>query len=196
MIRKGICAIFAAVLLLSLGTRASAAEGSGTIRVRLDAGELPVTNGALTIYHVGVKSEDGYRITDTFGGGMVKEADATSPHLAQWLAETQDVYGKKLLLDVDGNAVFSNLGDGLYLVVQTEKMDGFHPIKPFLVALPSDGQWEVHMEPIVQPIIIGEMPQTGQDLVPFVGTVGMLFSGLGLVLCAFQGKRIWQWEGR
>ena len=189
MVRKMICAVFAAMLLVSLGTQAKAAESSGMIRVKLDAGELPVTNGAVTLYHVGVKADDGYRITDTFGGGMVKEADATSPHLAQWLAETEGVYGKKLLLDVDGNAVFSNLGDGLYLVVQTERMDGFHPIKPVLVAMPSGGQWEVLVDPILQPIVT-EMPQTGQSLMPFIGAIGMLFSGIGLILCAWMRKRI------
>lgn len=189
MVRKMMCVLFAAALLLSISTQANAAEETGSIRISLDTGELPVTNGAVTLYRVGVKTSDGYRITDTFGGGMVKEGDATSPHLAQWLAETEDVYGKTLLLDVDGNAVFSNLGEGLYMAVQTERMDGFHPFKPFLVALPSEGEWDILISPMINPIVT-QLPQTGQHPAPIIGFFGMLLSGTGLILCWIT-KRKW-----
>lgn len=188
MVKKMICVLFAAALLLVSAPRARAAE-IGTIRISLDAGELPVTNGAVTLYHVGVETEDGYRITDTFGGGMVKAADATSPHLAQWLAETEDVYGSKHLLDVDGNTVYSNLGEGLYLVVQTERMDGFYPIHPVLIALSDEGQQDATVAPELRPIVVGDMPQTGQSIVPFLGVIGMALSGGGLLLCAMAGKK-------
>lgn len=187
MIRKLVCILFAAVVVLGAGARANAAERSGKIRVSLDAGELPVTNGAITLYQVGTPAPDGYRITEGFGGGIVKEADATSSHLAQWLAETAGEAGRTLYLDVDGNVTFSNLEEGLYLVMQTERMDGFYPIKSFLVTLPSDGQWEVQAYPKTEPIVI-ENPQTGQPIAPLLGAMGLVASGVGLYLCV-DGRR-------
>lgn len=192
MIRKTICVLFALCLVLGSSAGARAAEESGSIRIQLDAGELPVTEGAVTMYRVGVKTSDGYRIIDTFGGGMVKDADATSPHLAQWLAETQDVYGKQKLLDADGNAVYDNLGQGLYLVVQTQDVQGFHRIKPFLLTMPMEDEWEVRYTQPLSPILPEEaLPQTGQDPAPFLGMLGMLLSGAGLVLCQRWKNRCW-----
>lgn len=191
MIRKMICTFCALCLLAGVSVSARAAEESGTIGIWLNAGELPVTEGAVTMYRVGVKTPDGYRIIDTFGGGMVKESDATSPHLAQWLAETQDVYGKQQLLDADGNAVYSNLGQGLYLVVQTQDIEGFHRIKPFLLTMPSQGQWEVRYSQELRPILASDLPQTGQDPAPFLGLLGMILSGAGLLMCQKWKNRRW-----
>lgn len=196
MVRRMLCTLFASAILLSLGTHANAAEGEGSIRVWLNAGELPVTNGALTLYQAGTPVTDGYRITEAFGGGIVKEEDALSPYLAQWLAETAGESGIERLLDVDGNAEFSNLEEGLYLVVQTEKMDGFYPIEPFLLTIPSESRWHLQVnpepEPIIaedpQPVITGN-PQTGQPAAPFLGAMGLVASGVGLYLCVDSKRR-------
>ena len=194
MIRKLASSLFAAAVLLGVGIRANAAETGGTVRVSLDAGELPVTNGAITLYQVGTPVTDGYRITEGFGGGIVKSDDATSPYLAQWLAESAGEAGKTVNLDVDGNVTFSNLENGLYLIVQTERMDGFYPIKPFLVTIPDDGQWQVQVSPKTEPIIIEnlenlENPQTGQPIAPLLGAMGLVASGVGLYLCVDSKRR-------
>ena len=73
------------VLLLIPMVSAAAAEDTGSIRLRLEVGDLPVINGAVTLYQVGIKVEDGYRITEAFGGGIVRKADADSEKLALWL---------------------------------------------------------------------------------------------------------------
>ena len=50
--------LLAAAVVLGGGISANAAEG-GSIQVSLDAGELPVTNGAITLYQVGIPMTGG-----------------------------------------------------------------------------------------------------------------------------------------
>ena len=102
------------MLVLIWAPSASAAVNRGSIQIRLDAGDLAVTNGALTLYQVGIRVEDGYRLTEGFGGGIVRLEDTTSENLAQWLAESAAESGVTMLLDADGNAVFPDLEEGLY----------------------------------------------------------------------------------
>ena len=188
MIRKLVSILFAVVFVFSMGVQVNATKNEGKIRIWLDAGELPVTNGALTLYQVGTPVEGGYRLADSFGGGMVKEADATSDYLAQWLTETTGKTGKTLLLDVDGNATFSNLEEGLYLIEQTERMDGFYPIPSFLAVISAENHWEVHAEPKTEPII-ADNPQTGQPFAPLLGAMGLVLSGVGLYLCVDSRRK-------
>lgn len=187
MIKKLVSFLFAAAVVVGLGLPASAAQ-KGKIRVSLDIGELPATNGAITLYQVGDPVSDGYRIAEGFGGGIVKEADATSVYLAQWLAESAGEAGKTIQLDVDGNVTFSNLEEGLYLVAQTERMDGFYPIKPFLVTIPSGGQWEVQAKPKTEPIV-ADNPKTGQPIAPLLGAMGLVVSGIGLYFCVDSRRK-------
>lgn len=101
-------AVLLAAVALTLSIQVRASEVRGSLEVRLDAGELPVTNGAVTVYLVGIPSEEGYRVLDRFGGGVIRREDAGSDHLALYLSELSGS-GRELLLDVDGRAVFSNL---------------------------------------------------------------------------------------
>lgn len=165
----------------------AAAETIGSVQVKLDAGELPVINGAVTLYQVGVKVENGYRILEGFGGGIVRQEDADSAKLAQWLAESAEETGMCLLLDADGNAVFSELETGLYMLVQTERIDGFYPINPILLAIPEGEQWDLKIYREPAPVVT-ELPQTGQSPIPFLGVLGMILSSAGLILCAGKHK--------
>lgn len=188
MIRRTVNILFAAIVLMGFAIPAKAAE-EGSIRITLDVGELAVTNGAVTLYQVGLRSPDGYRLLEEFGGGMVKETDALSPHLAKWLAQTAEGEGTSRLLDVDGCVEFSRLEDGLYLVVQTEDMDGFYRIEPFLVTLPCEGARNVQANPKTRPIMATEPPPTGQHPAPILGAMGLVISGVGLFLCLGRKKR-------
>ena len=170
------------VWLFSLSTVASAAENIGSIHVKLEAGDLPVINGAVTLYQVGIRTEEGYRITEGFGGGIIRQSDADSEKLAQWLAESAEEAGMSMLLDADGNAVFSELEEGLYMLVQTERMDGFYPIYPVLLAIPQEENWDVLVHKAPVPVVT-ELPKTGQSLIPFFGILGMVLSATGLLLC-------------
>lgn len=186
--RKTICLLCMAVILIVAAPVAEATENRGSVRVKLDAGELPVINGAVTLYQVGVRTEEGYRITEGFGGGIVRQDDTDSDKLAQWLAESAGESGITLLLDADGNAVFSELEEGLYILVQTERMDGFYPIYPVLLTIPSEDCWDVQIyrEPVP---VVTEIPKTGQSPIPFLGVLGMILSSTGLLLCNRKNKK-------
>lgn len=187
MLKRIFCGLSAIALAAVLGLPVQAGEAGGSIRLDLDVGDFAVTNGAVKLYQVALQGPEGYMLSDSFGGGMVKPEDALSSSLAQWLAQTAEDGGITRLLDADGCAEFSRLPDGLYLVVQSENMDGFYPFEPFLVSIPMEGEWDIQVSPLISPIV-AESPATGQDMQPFLGIAGMVVSGLGLALCV-AGKR-------
>ena len=187
MLKRLFFSLSAMALAAALSLPAQAGELGGSIRLDLEVGDFVVTNGAVKLYQVAQQGPEGYLVSDSFGGGLVKTEDALSSSLAQWLAQTAEDGGITRLLDADGCAEFSRLPDGLYLVVQSEKMDGFYPFEPFLVTIPMDGERDIQVSPPVFPIV-AESPATGQDMQPFLGVAGMVVSGLGLALCA-MGKR-------
>lgn len=180
--------VFALLCLLWLCIPVTASEDPGTITLHLNTGELPVTNGSFTLYRVGSKSSDGYHIREDFGGGFVQEEDALSPHLAQWMERSAGEGGQTILMDVDGDAVFSDVAEGLYLVVQSELTDGFYPVQSFLLTMPSDSRRNlyVNLEPLPR---VMASPATGQDPAPYIGLAGMVLSALGLVYCSGGLKR-------
>ena len=181
--------LYVSLLLMVLSMAASAAENGGSLWVKLNVGDLPVINGALTLYRVGTPISDGYRIGEEFGGGFVREADADSQHLAQWLISMEGKQGDTVLMDADGNAVFSDLEDGLYLLAQTERMDGFYPVHPLLLTIPNGGKRDVSLwlEPLP---MVADAPPTGQDPTPYLGIIGLIISLAGLTFCT-GGKRHW-----
>ena len=119
---------------------------------------------------------------------MVRHQDADSNNLAQWLAESADETGLPMLLDADGNVIYSDLEEGLYILVQTERMDGFYPIRPILVSIPEGDQWnlEIYRQPVP---VVTEIPQTGQSPVFFLGILGMILSSAGLILCGKKSRK-------
>ena len=181
--------LYILLLMWTLSFGAAAAEEGGSLWIKLDVGDLPVINGAFTLYRVGAPISDGYRIGEEFGGGFVRQEDALSPHLAQWLSVMEEKTGTEVLLDVDGNGVFSDLQEGLYLLEQTERTDGFYPVRPLLVTVPSEGKRAVslYLEPLP---MVADSPPTGQDPTPFIGAVGLVLSLAGLVMCT-GGKKRW-----
>ena len=186
--RKSMRILLLALFLCCMPTAVMASEQRGSIRLDLDAGELAVINGAVTLYQVGSKVEDGYRITEGFGGGIVRQEDASSVYFAQWLAESAGESGITMLLDADGDAIFSDLEEGLYMLVQTERMDGFYPILPVLISVPEDDQWnrDIYRQPVP---VVTEIPKTGQSPIPFFGVLGMMLSSAGLLLCCGKRKK-------
>ena len=84
-------------------------------------------------------------------------------------------------------AVFSGVERGLYLLEQTQRMDGFYPFRPFLAEVPSGGQWRRCYEPAVLPIT-DEPPCTG-DVMVYLAVLGMALSGGGLVCCGIWNRK-------
>ena len=183
--KRGILALLVTAAVLALSITAGASETGCSVEVKLDAGELPVTNGAVTLYRVGVPTDGGYRLLDRYGGGVVRSEDISSGNLARWLSELADS-GREQLLDVEGRVVFSQVEEGLYLVRQTQRMDGFWPFRVFLAEVPA-GQGVLSYEPVVQPIT-EEPPCTG-DLTIYLSVLGMALSGGGLMCCGIWDRK-------
>lgn len=181
MYRKIGTMLLAMLLLTGLGKPAQAAQQTGSVRITLENQE-----GEVALYHTGIPAQGGYRLDESFGGGFVKEEDVQSPALAQWLAESADE-GRYRILDADGNAEFSGLEEGLYLLVQTETEKGYYPVNPFLIPMPCDGQWDIQANPKTQQLAM-ENPKTGQPVQPLLGMAGMVMSGTGLLLCGRKKK--------
>lgn len=188
MKRRWLCAVFAAAMLFGLGIQSSAAEQTGSIRIVLASAGDALAEGTLTLYRAGEPTSDGYRLDDAMGGGIVKEEDADSPALAQWLAEQTGKGGISCDLGTDGSAEFTDLEQGLYLLVQTEAARGYYPIAPFLVKLPYEGLWHVQANPKVE-ILLESSPLTGQEPTPILAAVMLAVSGAGLMLCAARKRK-------
>lgn len=192
MIRRLLCVLLALGGVVLLGLPVSAGADRGSIRVTLQNGESVVPDGAVSLYYVGVPTAVDYRLTEEFGGGIIKGEDALSPALAGWLAEMAGTGGTQRLLDADGSGEFCDLTEGLYLLVQTEASTGYHLMEPMLVQLPCQFQWHVQAYPKTEEIIYSfqvEAPATGQSPAPFLGVTGMAVSGTGLALCARRKRR-------
>ena len=182
MHRKIAGILLSMLLLISLGRTVSAAEQTGSIRITLEE-----QDGEIALFHVGAPVSGGYRLENSFGGGLIKEEDVYSPRLAQWLVESADE-GRYRILDADGSAEFSGLEEGLYLLTQTETEAGFYPIQPFLVTIPYRNEWHSQANPKVEPLT-PEIPRTGQSPLPFLGLAGMILSGCGLVMSASKIRK-------
>lgn len=174
----GIC-MTTGVLLTSLAIPAKAAQ-TGTIQVSIDSGLTDVSNRRLMLYRVGEAAAEGYQITEEFGGGLVLDSDAFSPHLARMLAETNGSSGSFQLVDVENSAVFSSVEPGLYLLME----DGEEPmILPCMTAIPQGDSWQVNAYPAVR-YYAEQNPRTGQHPGPILGAIGMVMSSIGLAVCA------------
>lgn len=180
MFRKILCGLAAVGMAVALSAPAMAGEGLGAIRVTLSDGGVHAHNGSVMLYQVGTPLGPDYGLTDTFGSGIIKGEDAMSPLLAKWLAEAVEADGHELPLNEEGSAEFSQLPEGLYLLVQGQPSAGFQPLEPLLIQLPCEYQWHVQAFPMAEQ---AEVPATGQPLAPYIGGMGMLLSGSGLLLC-------------
>ncbi len=179
MFRKiGIC-LAAGGLVMSLAVPARAMQ-TGTIEVSIESGLTDVTARRLVLYRVGEKAAEGYRITEEYGGGLVLDKDAMSPHLARMLSETDGFSGRFQVVDGDNTACFSTVEPGLYML----KEEGDDPIiLPCMTAVPQGDNWQVSAYPSVK-YYATENPSTGQHPGPFLGAAGMVASSIGLAVCA------------
>lgn len=187
MFKRISCALVSLGVVMALGGPALAAE-TGTIRVTLQNGESLVPDGSVVLYYVASPAEDDYRLTEAFGGGIIREEDSLSPALASWLAEEAEDDGWEKRLDGFGSAEFGDLQEGLYLLMQEKPSTGYHLMAPMLVQIPCEFQWHVQSYPSMEEIV-WEQPQTGDTFPLLLGTFGVILSGSGLMVCTYQNRR-------
>lgn len=178
----------------------------GSITVSMQLGGRPVSGGSLTLYRVGEVSEDdgNYTFVPTgeftrwgtdFGTLDSAEQSAQTAHSLRYFALRSAIAGTTKEIGNDGKVTFSDLEQGLYLLVQTRSAPGYSRGNPFLVGIPyeKDGEYlydvdalaktELEREPTPPkpPEGGGKLPQTGQLNwpVPALAAVGLVLFGIG-----------------
>ena len=178
-------------------------DGSITVTMRYQG--KPVSGGSLTLYQVGevVENDGNYAFVPVAAlqSRIGEFADIQSPELAQTLAG----YAKEKIIPAittktigtDGAVTFSNLGVGLYLLMQQTAAKGYGKASPFLVSVPylEDDQYVYHVssapktglerevKPTQPPVYGDSLPQTGQLWwpVPVLLCVGLACIAAGLI---------------
>lgn len=172
-IKNSICMLLMFALSLSVKSTVVAAEfpaidvqerGSITVNLRESAGASDIFGGEFTLYKVGSIDESGeepgYVYNEAFEGNGMLLGDLRGDGLAEHLANhamDKKVSGEIKKCEKDGIVVWNELELGLYLVVQTERMEGYYAVEPFLVSIPlanSDHTawiYDVDASPKVQP---------------------------------------------
>ena len=119
MMKKFLCVVYAACLVLVLSLPAMAVEETGAVDVVVRRGRTPVEGCKIELFWAGQALEEGYRLEKTFGGGVILMQDVFSPDLARWMAEGAE-NGLTGQTDSEGRVTFRELPFGLYLVVDQE----------------------------------------------------------------------------
>ena len=177
MKRRVLAALTAAVLVLALQT-AGRAAGVGSLKLQLAGGGRPIRNAEVALYRTGTAVVGGYRLTEEFGGGFVSEADVLYPELADWLARDAGGTGLRQRTDDRGEAFFSALEEGLYLVVQVGEAGGYRPFAPFVIIIPWDGEvWDITAAPKMEG---ADTPETADPGTLDRGLWGIVWSALAL----------------
>ena len=162
--------------------------GEGSILVDLKGGGKPISGAEIRIYLAGKPVENGYRLTETFGGGMITQLDVFSPELALWLSQRASG-GWKDTTNAQGCVSFQGLEEGLYLVTQPFSKSGYRAFEPFLITIPWDGvQWEITATPKTEREIT-VVPDTSDPGIVDYGLLGMLLSGMGLLTVLLSRKK-------
>lgn len=176
-------------VLLALVPMSVHAAGEGSIRIDLLGSGEPIPGAEIRVYPVGIPTENGYRLTEAFGGGMITQLDVFSPELAAWLSQ-RAAGGWTEITDSSGTVTFWDLDEGLYLVTQPRACGGYSPFEAFLVTIPWDGyEWSITAVPKTERQI-DIVPYTSDPGILVRGIQGLLISGAGL--CAlFMKRRRW-----
>lgn len=206
-----------AALLLSLSLSVFAAQvpdtdRRGSMTFFMDWEGEPLNSGSLTVVRVGEIREDNgdysfawiEELSDS--GLSLDDLEDSGLHLA--VAElVASLELESLSTEIaEGEAVFSDLPTGLYLVTQEAPCEGFAPLRPFLISLPQrDGDayiYDLNVKPKVsletkptepskpteptEPTEPGEpdLPQTGQLNWPIsvLAVSGLAFLTVGCFL--------------
>ena len=185
MLRRIVCLLGAACMVLWVAVPAHAAENRGVITVIPQWNNSPLTGGTVALYRVGSVVAEGFQLTDGLANWTVQEEERTSSILLNWL-EGNVKKGLMIPVGEDG-ACFSGLREGVYLIRQTEAPEGYQKFSPLLVQLPDSDSWEI----IVRPQVIRdtEIPETGDHPAPIIGAMGIGLSAAVLMVLVDERKK-------
>lgn len=124
-------------------------KGSIEVTLHEESEDTYVEGAEITIYKVADAYSDGanlaFKYTDEFSSCDVSLDDLTTDGLAKEISScvTAEAVGTSLVTDSLGTVKFNNLDLGLYLVSQTNKVEGYSNIDSFLAMIPRviDNSW-------------------------------------------------------
>jgi len=214
MKKRGISFILICLLLISLSMSAAAhevpdLEKAGSVTLSICYETEPIDGGSLTLYRVGDIVENngdyGFELIEKLDDGKNALDNPEEPQLARELAaKAAETKLKGITAPIkEGEAVFTDVKPGLYVVVQHEVTEGFEAMSPFLISMPKfeNGTYvtEVKASPKVSLEKAPEeptkpqdptLPQTGQLNwpVPVLAVGGVMLFALGWVICFKKRK--------
>lgn len=155
----GLLLLFALPLTAAASQTEYDGSKTGSIRVQLRDvyfSENPI-GGTIVLYRVGdaqtVNNNLTFVPTAAFSGSGVSLTDVSASDLPRKLADfatKNQIKGTSVTADSKGYATFTGLTTGLYLVTQTEAVEGYLCVDPFLVSLPlydgEAGVWRYDVE--------------------------------------------------
>ena len=186
MLRRCICFIGAVCMTAGLALPAWAAP-EGSVRIIPVWGKTPVAGGEISLCRVGIRTEEGLRITDGLANWVVEEGVLPAGEWIGWLNRT--VHEQEIVSSVEegSGAAFSGLKEGIYLIQQTVAAPDFAPFEPFLLSIPEGESWEISAEPKL--IYTGESPKTGDHPAPIIGAMGLGLSAAILMVLVDERKK-------
>ncbi len=187
MFRRILCILSAAGMLLVVGHPAVAAEQRGTVSVYAQWGGQTVSGGSMTIYRMGEAVAGGYALTDGLATWTLWDRELETGEFRNWILELPRTGGVTQKLEGKEGAVFRNLEDGLYLLVQEKPAAGFLTAEPVMLRIPDGEQWSIQVAvPLMRD---GESPKTGDHPAPIIGAMGLGFSITMLMLFLDERKK-------
>lgn len=220
LLKKMGAVLTAAFLFCTVSVNAMAAreeldltkKGQITVTIKDTDTKEPVSGGSLKLYQVASVKKTGadltFEYTAAFSGCTQKLNDLGIEKLAEKIndyVKKQNISGQEVQVSEAGQAVFSDLPLGLYLIEQGAVNEKYTSVSPFLVTVPvsdKDGYiYEVDASPkagTVNPLTTpaptetvtptptipgGNLPQTGQLWwpVPLLLAVGCVLVIFGVV---------------
>lgn len=143
-------------------------KGSIEITLHEEEEDTYVEGAEITIYQIADAYSDNGRLsfsyTEQFSSCDVSLSDMTADKLSDKIAQCvkEDSIGTSKLTNENGNVKFTNLPLGLYLVKQTNKVEGYSNIDSFLVHTPTtiDNSWTYDIVATPKTVIYKEIDLT------------------------------------
>ncbi|MBR4308654.1 MAG: hypothetical protein IKT58_03565 [Oscillospiraceae bacterium] len=110
-----------------------------SIELRLNYDGDPITDGLFLCLRVGYIEERSGQLNyrRVMDDQLILDiTDKNLPSEMEKLAQHYELTGQQARPDQDGVVSFTDLEQGVYLILQAETSSGFHPIAPLLVTLP------------------------------------------------------------
>lgn len=197
------CLVLSICILWAGHAEAAQAKGSITITMKDADSGAQVPGGALRYYRVAsiFVSDDrsSWRYTTAFSGCGIPPEEITTAQAAETMADyakKQSIQGVKAEVDKNARVQITNLNPGVYLMVQDTPAEGYSPVAPFLVTVPTsvDGEYIYDVDatpkltlkktdvPPNQPPRTPRLPKTGQLWwpVPLLAAAGIVLLLAGL----------------